>query len=105
MAILKMHRHHGRSSCLCFLPRAWIPAVPSSAFINHRSDARRVTNDESSRPATHRNPVIRAFYQRLCQTGKATKLALTVCVRKLLTILIAMLKSAVPWRVSARQPA
>lgn len=55
--------------------------------------------------ATRKNPVIRAFYQRLCQAGKAKKLALTVCMRKLLTILNAMLKSGMPWRVAARQPA
>ena len=51
--------------------------------------------------ATRRNPVIRAFYQRLCQAGKAKKLALTACMRKLLIILNAMLKSGTPWRVAA----
>jgi transposase len=55
--------------------------------------------------ATRRNPVIRAFYQHLCQAGKAKKLALTACMRKLLTILNAMLKSGTPWRVAASQPA
>lgn len=48
--------------------------------------------------ASRRNPVIRAFYQRLCQAGKAKKLALTACLRKLLTILNAMVKSRTPWR-------
>lgn len=48
--------------------------------------------------ATRRNPVIRMFYQRLCQVGKAKKLALTACMWKLLTILNAMLKSGTPWR-------
>ncbi len=51
--------------------------------------------------ATRRNPVIRAFYQRLCQAGKAKKLALTACMRKLLTILNAMVKSKTPWRHAA----
>jgi transposase len=37
--------------------------------------------------ATRKNPVIRIFYQRLCQGGKAKKLALTACMRKLLPIL------------------
>lgn len=55
--------------------------------------------------ATRRNPVIRSFYQRLCQAGKAKKVALTACMRKLLTILKAMLKSGRPWRVAASQPA
>jgi transposase len=54
--------------------------------------------------ATRRNPVIRTFYQRLCQAGKAKKVALTACMRKLLTILNAMLKNGIPWRV-ASQPA
>jgi transposase len=44
------------------------------------------------------NPVIRAFYQRLCATGKAKKVALTACIRKLLVILNAMLKHRTPWR-------
>lgn len=48
--------------------------------------------------ATRKNPVIRTFYQRLCQAGKAKKLALTACMRKLLTILNAMLKSGTAWR-------
>jgi transposase len=54
--------------------------------------------------ATRRNPVIRTFYQRLCQAGKAKKVALTACMRRLLTILNAMLKNGIPWRV-ASQPA
>lgn len=44
------------------------------------------------------NPVIRAFYRRLCAVGKAKKVALTACMRKLLTILNAMLKHRTPWR-------
>lgn len=54
--------------------------------------------------ATRRNPVIRTFYQRLCAAGKAKKLALTACMRKLLTILNAMVKSGTPWRVITTQP-
>jgi transposase len=44
------------------------------------------------------NPVIRAFYERLCSAGKAKKVALTACIRKLLTILNAMMKSKTNWR-------
>lgn len=47
--------------------------------------------------ATRFNPVIRAFYQRLCAAGKAKKVALTACMRKLLVILNAMLKYRRPW--------
>ncbi len=46
------------------------------------------------------NPMIRSFYMRLCQAGKVKKVALTACMRKLLTILNAMLKHRVPWRFS-----
>jgi transposase len=44
------------------------------------------------------NPVIRAFYLRLCAAGKKRKVALTACMRKLLTMLNAMLKNREPWQ-------
>ena len=44
------------------------------------------------------NPVIRTFYQRLCRAGKAKKVALTACMRKLLVILNTMIKHRTPWR-------
>jgi transposase len=43
------------------------------------------------------NPVIRAFYQRLCAAGKAKKVTLTACMRKLLTILNARMKHRTQW--------
>jgi len=43
------------------------------------------------------NPVIRNFYQRLLRAGKAKKLAITACMRKLLCILNAMIKNRQPW--------
>lgn len=48
--------------------------------------------------AARHNPVLKAFYQRLRQAGKAPKVALTACMRKLLTMLNAMLKHRTPWR-------
>ena len=45
--------------------------------------------------ATRFNPVIRDFYQRLVAEGKPKKVALSM--RKLLTILNAMLKHGEPW--------
>lgn len=51
------------------------------------------------------NPVIRAFYERLCAAGKAKKTALTACMRKLLTILHAILVHGTPWRAPTPQPA
>lgn len=47
--------------------------------------------------ATRHNQVIATFYHRLCAAGKAKKVALTACMRKLLTILNAMLKHLTPW--------
>jgi transposase len=47
--------------------------------------------------ATKRNAVIRAFYQRLVAAGKPKKLALVACMRKLLTILNVMVRTAQPW--------
>lgn len=48
--------------------------------------------------ATRSNSVIRTLYQRLCTAGKAKKVALVACMRKLLTILNAMLKHHTPWQ-------
>ena len=50
--------------------------------------------------ATRANPVIRAFFQRLRAAGKPGKVALTACMRKLLTILNAMVRHNTPWRVA-----
>jgi transposase len=43
------------------------------------------------------NTVIRAFYQRLRAAGKPGKVALTACMRKLLTILNAIIRTNTPW--------
>jgi len=48
--------------------------------------------------ATRCNAVIRTFYQRLLANGKPKKLALTACMRKLLTILNAMMRTQTVWR-------
>ena len=47
--------------------------------------------------ATRHNPTIRAFYQRLLAAGKPKKVAITACMRKLLIILNAMVRSGSPW--------
>lgn len=47
--------------------------------------------------ATRHNEVIKAFYQRLIQAGKPTKVALTACMRKLLLILNAMVRHNHTW--------
>jgi transposase len=47
--------------------------------------------------ATRCNPVIKAFYQRLRGAGKPPRVALVAAMRKLLTILNAMVKQQKPW--------
>ena len=48
--------------------------------------------------AIRHNPVIRALYQRLVQAGKHHYVAITACMRKMLVILNAMLRSNQPWK-------
>lgn len=55
--------------------------------------------------ATRFNPVIAAFYQRLLKAGKAKKVALTACMRKLLTILNAMARDRSAWNEQLHQTA
>jgi transposase len=44
------------------------------------------------------NPVIRQFYNRLTEAGKCHKVAITACMRKLLTILNAMVRDQRSWQ-------
>lgn len=44
------------------------------------------------------NDAIKHFYQRLINAGKAPKVAITACMRKLLTILNSMVKHNTPWQ-------
>ena len=47
--------------------------------------------------AARYNPLIRPLYRRLREAGKAAKVALIACARKLLTVLNAMLRDNQPW--------
>lgn len=49
--------------------------------------------------ATRCNPVIRSFYNRLIVRGKLPMVALSACMRKLLTMLNAMLRDNKSWTV------
>jgi transposase len=49
--------------------------------------------------ATRYNPVIKKFYVRLLAAGKAKKVALVACMRKLLTIMNCMVHNNELWRV------
>lgn len=92
------------------LDRKQIAALVGVAPLNHDSGALRGKRAiwggratvravlyMSALAATRYNPVIRAFYRRLCAAGKAKKVALTACMRKLLTILNAIVKHQTPW--------
>lgn len=52
--------------------------------------------------ATRRNPVLKAFYERLVAVGKPKKVALVACMRKLLTILNHMLRTGQRWDANWR---
>jgi transposase len=64
-----------------------------------RTDVRSVLY-MSTLVATRYNPVIQAQYQQLLKRGKLKKVALTVCMRKFLTILNAMMRDQQPFRSS-----
>ena len=50
--------------------------------------------------AMRHNPVIREFYERLLKAGKPKKVAIVACMRKLLTILNAMLRDQALWNAT-----
>lgn len=93
------------------LNRRQIAALVGVAPLNHDSGrfrgARRVWGGRgqvrsvlymAALVATRRNPVIKAFYERLRQAGKAPKVALTAAMRKLLVILNAILRTGQLWQ-------
>jgi transposase len=51
------------------------------------------------------NPQLQTVYARLLAAGKAKKVALIACARKLLTILNAMMRTNTPWRLNAAEEA
>jgi transposase len=50
--------------------------------------------------AVRHNPTIRAFRQRLLANGKPKMVAMVACMRKLLTILNAILRDQKPWQLA-----
>ena len=48
--------------------------------------------------ASRRNPVIKAFFERLCARQKPFKVAITACMRKLLTIINFMVRDGSSWK-------
>jgi transposase len=93
------------------LGRQQIAALVGVAPLNRDSGARRgkravwggraavrATLYMAALVATRHNPAIRAFYARLLAAGKPRKVALVACMRKLLTILNALLRQQTPWQ-------
>jgi transposase len=93
------------------LGRAQIAALVGVAPLNRDSGSRRGARScwggrahvrgalyMAALAAARHNPTIRAFYARLTAAGKPKKVALTACMRKLLTILNAMVAHRTPWR-------
>ena len=54
--------------------------------------------------AVRHEPIFKVFYQRLCAAGKPKKVALVACMRKLLVVLNAIIKSGKPWQPGYTQP-
>lgn len=54
--------------------------------------------------AVRHNPPIKAFYERLVTAGKAKKVALVASMRKILTILNAMVRDNQQWKPDYAQP-
>jgi transposase len=90
-------------------------ALLGAAPYNHDSGTRRGRRSiRGGRPRVRRvlyvatvaavrcNPVLRAYYLRLRAAGKPVKVALVATMRKLITILNAMLKTNTPWRPPCR---
>jgi transposase len=48
--------------------------------------------------ATRFNPIIKSMYQHLLKAGKQKKVAIVACMRKLLTILNAIIRTQTPWQ-------
>ena len=65
-------------------------------ILGGRSHIRRVLYMATLTAIKH-NPAIRTFHQRLVAAGRPGKVALTAAMRKLLTILNAMLRDRRPW--------
>jgi transposase len=92
------------------LNRKQIAALAGLAPYNHDSGKfagkRRISGGRSAlrkvlymaaRAATKSNPPIRDLYRRLLKAGKANKIAIVACMRKLLTVINQLLKTNTPW--------
>jgi len=91
---------------------ALVGVAPFNDDSGHRRGKRRVKGGRGSvrnvlymaALSTSRfNPILRPFYERMLQRGKEKKVALTACMRKLLTFLNAILRDQKRWNPSLKQ--
>jgi transposase len=95
------------------LDRKEIAALVGVAPINQDSGRRRgYRRTKGGRPEVRcvlymatltgiqKNPVIKAHYEQMVKRGKEKKVAITACMRKMLTILNAMVRDQQPFRAS-----
>jgi len=64
-----------------------------------RAGIRRVLYMASLSACKH-NPIIQAYYQKLIKRGKEKKVALVACMRKILTIINALIRKGETWRTT-----
>jgi transposase len=85
---------------------ALVGLAPYNSDSGHKRGKRRVKGGRmdirntlymGAMSAIRYNPVIKAFYEQLCQRGKPKKVALVACMRKLLTMLNAMVRDNKGW--------
>jgi transposase len=91
---------------------ALVGVAPFNDDSGYRRGKRRIKGGRSSvrnvlymaaLSASKHNPVLRAFYQQMIKRGKEKKVALTACMRKLLTFLNAIIRDSVPWKPNLKQ--
>ena len=70
------------------------------SFIGGGRPAVRATLFMATMSAVRHNPTIRAFRQRLLAKGKPKMVVMVACMRKLLTILNAVLRDQRPWQIA-----
>jgi transposase len=92
---------------------ALVGVAPMNQDSGRRSGRRRIRGGRASLraalymaalSASRFNPSIRTFYARLIASGKVKKLALTACMRKLLTMLNAMMRDNKHWSKATSSP-
>jgi len=72
------------------------PRKGKRRIMGGRSEVRNVTYMATVAAIRH-NPILRSYYQRLLAAGKAKKVAIVACMRKMLTILNAMMRDEASW--------